>query len=698
MIKVNADEIYFIIPHYEDLNGIQKLIPNLLSYGAKKIGIYDGPFVTFEGGSGEDISNDGSLGYLNNIKEVEIFKMGRCWMEQKLSRAFTRASHLGFKYAMLLGADEWLEGDFEKFTIATDQVNVASMPFREHHVDEMYNRDVVLMHRFFINPGELETKTSHYEYFVKNTGKRVKHSTMTSGSVEIHHDDRIRDEKRNKDMEEFQTKNKVRENENRANEYENINKFKLYLAVPNNGNIHPELGVWLINMQHSLNKIPQYEGLVIDLRMASPVDNARNIIVKNFLQSDCTHLLMIDSDIVPTYGTIEKLFIANKDVIGPKMPIWMGIEKGLTYPAHSEKDDENTNLKGIREVDFIGTGCILVKRKVIQDTFKPLFRFIVDHDGIVVKPEDNFFCNAIRKAGFKIFVHQDITVKHFRQIELSEINSFIIRHTQTPREVNSKKSILHVFDCAGVSYILAKYQRKLGHEANVIQYKEMDPFEFGKFYGNEALDVSTDGFYANVLQQAENYDVIHVHFMWWLVPQLRQLYPDKIIAIHYHGGDVRRAKNLEELVEAQKYANYLFSSGNEVYEMVPNSIMLPQIIDTDNFNKKQKGKGKFLIYYKMMDFDLIKKMLVELNIKEVDLINRDENFRPHKEMKELYQNYSTYVDIRYSSGKLLKALSKTALECLACGLKVIDWNGKIHEKLPDEHTPEKIMGKIPYLK
>lgn len=425
MIKVRADEIYVIVPHYEDLTGVQKLIPNLLSHGIKKIGIYDGPFVTFRGGTGNDISSDGSLGYLDNIKEVEIIKMGRCWMEQKLTRAFARAADLGFKYAMLLGCDEWLAGDFGKFWISTDKVNVAGMPFREHHVDNMYNRNVVLMHRFFINPGELETKTSHFEYFAKNTGERVKHATVTSGSITIHHNDEIRDPKRNKDMETFQTGNKNRENSNRAKEFADLKIFKIYLGIPNTGKISSELAVWLINMQQSVSKIPGYEGMIIDLRMASPVDNARNILAKNFLETDCTHFLMVDSDIVPTLETIERLFIANKDIVGPKMPIWLGPEKGLTYPAFSEDQDKpGIKLDGLREVDFIGTGCILIKRKVIEELPKPLFKFITDEDGIVVLPEDNFFCHLAKKGGFEIFIHQDIEVKHFREIELLEIGRY----------------------------------------------------------------------------------------------------------------------------------------------------------------------------------------------------------------------------------------------------------------------------------
>jgi hypothetical protein len=38
----------------------------------------------------------------------------------------------------------------------------------------------------------------------------------------------------------------------------------------------------------------------------------------------------------------------------------------------------------------------------------------------------------------------------------------------------------------------------------------------------------------------------------------------------------------------------------------------------------------------------------------------------------------------------LPSLSKTALEALALGVKVIDWRGTIHDGLPPEHAPEQV--------
>lgn len=54
------------------------------------------------------------------------------------------------------------------------------------------------------------------------------------------------------------------------------------------------------------------------------------------------------------------------------------------------------------------------------------------------------------------------------------------------------------------------------------------------------------------------------------------------------------------------------------------------------------------------------------------------------------------IDVKRDQyGRLYKVpLSKTALEALACGLKVITWKGKIIEGLPPENHPENVAKRI----
>jgi hypothetical protein len=63
-------------------------------------------------------------------------------------------------------------------------------------------------------------------------------------------------------------------------------------------------------------------------------------------------------------------------------------------------------------------------------------------------------------------------------------------------------------------------------------------------------------------------------------------------------------------------------------------------------------------------------------------------------MPQVLTQYSVYVDLKHIGGALLQAPSKTALECLACGLKVLNHRLEFIEKLPEEHHPQKVAAQV----
>ena len=94
--------------------------------------------------------------------------------------------------------------------------------------------------------------------------------------------------------------------------------------------------------------------------------------------------------------------------------------------------------------------------------------------------------------------------------------------------------ILHIWDVAGVAYVLAKYQRKDGHHVKVYMRKIFDLFEIGKFYDEPQITCGAFRFIINSIFMARHYDIIHVHSIWKTVPLIKILFRKKII-LHYHG-------------------------------------------------------------------------------------------------------------------------------------------------------------------
>jgi hypothetical protein len=86
--------------------------------------------------------------------------------------------------------------------------------------------------------------------------------------------------------------------------------------------------------------------------------------------------------------------------------------------------------------------------------------------------------------------------------------------------------ILHIWDQVGVACILAKYQRRLGHNVRIVKRAAYDPFGISEFYKEPLLDPDGKEFLKFAIKEAKNYDVIHIHSVFKLIPELRKKYPN----------------------------------------------------------------------------------------------------------------------------------------------------------------------------
>ena len=79
---------------------------------------------------------------------------------------------------------------------------------------------------------------------------------------------------------------------------------------------------------------------------------------------------------------------------------------------------------------------------------------------------------------------------------------------------------------------------------------------------------------------------------------------------------------------------------------------------------------------------------INLNI---NIYDRTKNPIYYKDVPNFLKKYDVYIDLRFVDRKLLKNLSKTALEALACGLRVLNYNLEFVDNLPSEHCPTNVV-------
>jgi hypothetical protein len=186
-------------------------------------------------------------------------------------------------------------------------------------------------------------------------------------------------------------------------ELEKLRKNKLFVATPMYGGMAHGLYIKsCLDLQTTMNKYG-IETKFSFLFNESLITRARNYLVDEFLRSDNTHLLFIDSDIHYNPQDVLALMALDKDVIGgpyPKKSInWNNVASAArAHPGIEPKELEQlvgeyvfNVVKGTKqftvtdplEVMEIGTGYMMVKREVFEKMEKeyPMIRYKPDHVG-----------------------------------------------------------------------------------------------------------------------------------------------------------------------------------------------------------------------------------------------------------------------------------------------------------------------------
>ena len=184
---------------------------------------------------------------------------------------------------------------------------------------------------------------------------------------------------------------------------EDLKKHKLFVATPMYGGMAHGMYVKAsLDLQALMSKYG-VETRFSFLFNESLITRARNYLVDEFLRSDCTHLLFIDSDVHYNPQDVVALLALDKEVIGgpyPKKAInWNNIalaaRKHPDLPPHElenlvgdyvfnvVKGTQQFSVTEPLEVLEIGTGYMMVKREVfpILEEKYPQLRYKPDHVG-----------------------------------------------------------------------------------------------------------------------------------------------------------------------------------------------------------------------------------------------------------------------------------------------------------------------------
>jgi len=205
---------------------------------------------------------------------------------------------------------------------------------------------------------------------------------------------------------------------------------KVYLAVLNGGWLRREF-TWDV-----LPRMRGTKGVTLVWEnpretWANPISSNRNLITLRFLQTDCDYLLMLDNDVIPMFNPLELVY-ADKDIVGfpAKVRSSGQLIAWTAYIPHSSGEGYSTldlnafdDMLDLIPCDIVGTGCILIKRKVLEKLKAP-FHVEFDENGVEAYGTDFAFCRKAKANGFKVHTTLQRRCEHFKEVGLLDIEGW----------------------------------------------------------------------------------------------------------------------------------------------------------------------------------------------------------------------------------------------------------------------------------
>lgn len=195
----------------------------------------------------------------------------------------------------------------------------------------------------------------------------------------------------------------------------------VWISILNQGEIRPELSNLLLHLQQD-----RRFRVRVEYPSKRPIANNRNDIVSRFKKSKYEYLLMIDADTVPLANPLE-LALHKKDVIACPVPQW---NDGNVYWVVMDKvkggyrQVDVGERSGLKQVDAVGTGCIMIHRKVLEKIKHP-FEVRYDKKGTLDLGLDFHFCEKARRKGFEIWVDWTKPCDHHKKLSLLNVIKLI---------------------------------------------------------------------------------------------------------------------------------------------------------------------------------------------------------------------------------------------------------------------------------
>lgn len=217
-------------------------------------------------------------------------------------------------------------------------------------------------------------------------------------------------------------------------------KTKVYMGICSVGNIVDSQTYFLREIEETYkDHIEFYYPSTLVRRKFH--DFARNMVVEDFLSTDCDILWFLDSDITPNLHVLDLVSVYGPQwqVAGAPYPVFMAPtgqaqpEVVMTVygiqPKSGNLCPANVPKEGYGWVTGVATGCLFIKREVFSLLERPYFEFKFEHaTRNLIEGEDLGFINKLRKLRIQTFIDFSAVCRHEKMVDLLDVNNYAIAY------------------------------------------------------------------------------------------------------------------------------------------------------------------------------------------------------------------------------------------------------------------------------
>ena len=202
-------------------------------------------------------------------------------------------------------------------------------------------------------------------------------------------------------------------------------QHKILIGIPLASSVSAEFFRSFLSV---VNLMPEEGQCVVHTTKWQNIVKARNNIVEEVLKHNFTHLFFMDSDMTFPENALSRLMQHDKDIVGglytTKVPPFntTAFKGGVNGSKEPWTSFTPTLEDGLVELDGIGTGCLLIRREVLESMSWPWFWYEESPDKPnTMMSEDIYFCLMAREMGFKMWCDTTILCGHVGEALVSPL-------------------------------------------------------------------------------------------------------------------------------------------------------------------------------------------------------------------------------------------------------------------------------------